>query len=72
MSRTLRAQFWLMLPTRMISPLRTYQTVPLTSRSRVTRRLTASTVPDGLAEVDDVADAVLVLEDHEQAGQEVA
>ena len=34
-----------MLPTRVISPLRTYQTVPLTSRSRVTRRLTASTVP---------------------------
>ena len=25
--------------------MRTYQTVPLTSRSRVTRRLTASTVP---------------------------
>ena len=45
MSRTVRAQFWLMLPTRRISPLRTYQTVPLTSRSRVTRRLTASTVP---------------------------
>ena len=42
---TVRAQFWLMLPTRRISPLRTYQTVPLTSRSRVTRRLTASTVP---------------------------
>ena len=41
----MRAQFWLMLPTRRISPLRTYQTVPLTSRSRVTRRLTASTVP---------------------------
>ena len=26
--------------------MRTYQTVPLTSRSRVTRRLTASTVPE--------------------------
>ena len=45
MSSTARAQFWLMLPTRMISPLRTYQTVPLTSRSRVTRSVTASTVP---------------------------
>ncbi len=45
MSSTVRAQFWLMLPTRVISPLRTYQTVPLMSRTRVTRRLTASTVP---------------------------
>ena len=45
MSSTLRAQFWLLLPTRMISPLRTYQTVPSMSRSRVTRSPTASTVP---------------------------
>ena len=46
MSSTVRAQFWLELPTRMISPLRTYQTVPSTSRSRVTRSPTDSTVPD--------------------------
>ena len=45
MSSTVRAQFWLWLPTRRISPLRTYQTVPSTSRTRVTRRPTASTVP---------------------------
>ena len=51
--------------------MRTYQTVPLTSRSRVTRRPTASTVPAGGADVDGVADAVLVLEDHEDAAQEV-
>ena len=45
MSSTVRAQFWLWLPTRRISPLRTYQTVPSTSRTRVTRRPTFSTVP---------------------------
>ena len=38
-------QPWLWLPTCRISPLRTYQTIPLESRSRVTRRPTASTVP---------------------------
>ena len=67
MSSTVRAQFWLMLPTARISPLRTYQTVPLTSRSRVTRRPTASTVPEAAPDVDGVADAVLVLEDQEDA-----
>jgi hypothetical protein len=46
MSSTERDQFWLWLPTLRISPLRTYQTVPSTSRSRVTRRLTASMVPE--------------------------
>ncbi len=42
------------------------------SRSRVTRRLTASTVPVASAGVDDVAHPVLVLEQHEDPGQEVA
>ena len=60
-----------MLPTRRISPLGTYQTVPLRSRSRVTRRRDRLDGADGLADVDHVADAVLVLEDHEDAGQEV-
>ena len=45
MSSTTVAKPWLLLPTRSTSPLRTYQTVPLTSRSRVLRRPTASTVP---------------------------
>ncbi len=44
-STTATAKPWLELPTRRISPLRTYQTVPLMSRSVVTRRPTASTVP---------------------------
>src|SRR5262249_8746344 len=35
-----------LLPTRMISPLRTNHKVPCTSRSRVVRRPTASTVPE--------------------------
>ena len=42
---TARAQPWLMFPTRSTSPLRAYQTVPSTERSRVTRSPTASTVP---------------------------
>src|SRR4051794_21475758 len=45
-STTATAKPWLELPTRRISPLRTYQTVPLTSRIVVIRRPTASTVPD--------------------------
>ena len=45
-SSTLRAHSWLLLPTRVICPFGTYQTVPFTSRSRVVRRPTASTVPD--------------------------
>jgi hypothetical protein len=55
----------------MISPLRTYQTVPLTiaqPRHPQTHRLHRA---GGLADVDDVPDAVLVLEDHEDTGQEV-
>ena len=40
------AKPWLRLPTRSTSPFRTYQTVPLTSRSRLTRSPTASTVPE--------------------------
>ena len=51
--------------------MRTYQTTPLSSRIRVTRSPTSSTVPVAGAGVDDVADAVLVLEDHEDAGEEV-
>ena len=59
------------LATRRISPLRTYQTTPVGSRIRVTRRATSSTVPDHRADVDEVADAVLVLDDHEEARQVV-
>ena len=73
MSSSARDQCWTMLPTRRISPLGTCQTVPSTARRRVVRSDTASTVPDGLAvEVDDVADAELVLDEDEHAGQEVA
>ena len=51
--------------------MRTYQTVPSTSRTRVTRRPTCLDGADRLAEVDGVADAVLVLDHHHHAGQEV-
>ena len=44
-SSSARDQPWLMLPIRMISPLRMCHTVPSTLRSRVVRRLTASTIP---------------------------
>ena len=54
-----------------MAPLGTYQITPLSSRSLVTRSPTSSTVPVACAGVDDVADAVLVLEDHEDAGEEV-
>ena len=46
-------------------------TVPFTSRSRVVRRLTASTVPLASPASDDVADPVLVLDQHEGSGDEV-
>ena len=71
-SSSARAQCWLLLPTRTIAPLGTCQTVPSAARSRVVRSDTASTVPVDLAvEVDDVADAELVLGEDEQARQEV-
>ena len=70
-STTTRAQPWLRLPTRMISPLRMYHS-------------DAAGVADGgdpqpdrldgatdLADIDQVADPVLVFEQHEQAGDEV-
>ena len=65
-----------MLPTRRIVPLGTCHTVPFTDRSRVARSDTDSTVPvtgvpAQLADVDDVADAVLVLDDDEDPGEEV-
>ena len=44
-STTATAKPWLLLPTRRISPLRTYQRVPLTSRNVVMRSPTVSTVP---------------------------
>ena len=59
------------LATRRISPLRTYQTTPVWSRSRVNRSATSSTVPMTGADVDEVADPVLVLDDHEDARQVV-
>ena len=62
---------WLKLPTRSTSPLRTYQTVPLSSRSWVTRSPMASTVPGGLLHVDEVADPELVLHQHEDARHQV-
>ena len=45
MSSSARAQCWDMLPTRRISPFGTCHIVPSTERSRVVRRLTASTEP---------------------------
>ena len=45
-STTALAQPWDLLPALAMVPLRTCQTTPFTSRSRVIRRLTASTVPD--------------------------
>ena len=70
-SRTVRAQFWLWLPTRRISPLRTYQTVPFDVAQPRDAQADGLDRAGGLAEVDRVADAVLVLEDHEDARQEV-
>ena len=45
--------------------------MPSWPRSTVVRSVIRSTDPDRLAEVDDVADAVLVLDQHEQAGDAV-
>jgi hypothetical protein len=45
MSTMARAHWIDEFPTRRISPFGRYQTVPSTARSRVTRRLTSSTVP---------------------------
>ena len=42
---TARAQPWDSFPTCSIVPLRTCQTMPCTSRSRVIRNVTVSTVP---------------------------
>ena len=61
-----------MLPTRAIAPLGTCQTVPEMSRRRVVRSPTELHRADGIAEIDHVADAVLVLDQHEHAGQQVA
>ena len=72
MSSTTRAHCWLLLPTRRISPFGMCHTIPSVSRRRVVRRLTPSTVPGRDAGVDHVADAVLVLDQHEDAGEEVA
>ena len=71
MSSSARAHCWDLLPTRMIWPFGTCHTVPLTSRRRVVRKRDGLDGADRLAAVDDVADAVLVLHQHEDAGQEV-
>ena len=55
------------LATRRISPFRTYQTTPFGSLIRVTRSATSSTVPITTADVDEITDAVLVLDDQEEA-----
>ena len=70
-SRMTRAQPCDMLPTRRISPFRTNQSVPFTSRTFVMRICTSSTMPVAGPEVDDVADAELVFDDHEQAVEHV-
>ena len=44
-SMSARDHPWVMLPTRRISPLRTYQSVPSSDRTCVTRRPTCSTTP---------------------------
>jgi hypothetical protein len=62
---------WVRLPTVTISPFRTYQISPSKSRIRVTRR---PDVLDGALDVvdlDDVAHPVLILEDQEEAGEQV-
>ena len=45
--------------------------VPSPARRVVVRRPTATTVPVAGPEIDGVADAVLVLQGHEDAGQEI-
>ena len=64
-------QPWLLLPIRMISPLRMYQTTPLAVAQPGDAQRDLLDGADGLTGVDDVADAVLVLEDHEDPGEEV-
>ena len=64
-------QPWLLLPIRMISPLRMYQTTPVGVAQPGDPQRDLLDGADRLAGVDDVADAVLVLEDHEDAGEEV-
>ena len=59
------------LPIRMISPLRTYQVTPFGVAQPGDPQGDLLDRADRLAGVDDVADAVLVLEDHEDPGQEV-
>ena len=66
-----RAQPCDMLPTRRISPLRTNQSVPFTSRTLVMRMPHLLDDAGRRPEVDDVADAELVLDDHEQAVEHV-
>ena len=71
MSITTMAQPWLLLPTRMISPLRTYQSTPRRVAHRGDPQADRLDHAGRLAEVDRVAHAVLVLQQHEQAGDQV-
>ena len=64
-------QPWDWLATRRISPLRKYQTTPDGSRIRVTRSADLLDGPVTSPDVDQVTHAVLVLHDHEEAGQVV-
>ncbi len=72
MSSTVRDQFWLMLPTRddlAVADVPDGAVDVAHPGDPQAHRLDG---PDGLAEVDLVAHAVLVLDDHEDAGEEVA
>ena len=60
-----------MLPIRVISPLRTYQSVPFTSRTCGDADADVLDDARGEAQVDDVADADLVLGDDEDAVEHV-
>ena len=60
-----------MLPMRVISPLRTYQSVPFTSRTVVIAHADVLDDSGGEPEVDDIADADLVLGDDEDAVEHV-
>ena len=66
-----RAQPCDMLPTRRISPLRTNQSVPFTSRICVIADADRLDHAGRRPEVDDITDAELVLADHEQAVEHV-
>ena len=55
----------------MISPLRTYQTTPCAVAERGDAQTDRLDGADRLADVDHVTDPVLVLEQHEEPGDEV-